>query len=84
MRLMYFSMAWVTLAQFSFIRGWALPSPRALPFAMAFPQDALEALWKGGQLDRMCAWEQSRALALREAYMDLHGGEEEDGDALRE
>ena len=54
---MYFRMAWVTLAQLSFMRGWALPSPRELPFAMAFPQDALGGLWKGDQLDRMCAWE---------------------------
>ena len=75
MRLMYFSMSWVTLAQFSLIPGLALRSPRALSFAMAVPQDTLEALWKGGQLDRMCAWEQCRALALKEAYMDLHGGE---------
>ena len=35
MRLMYFSMPLVTLAQFSLIPGLALPSPRALPFAMA-------------------------------------------------
>ena len=41
---------------------------------MAPSQDALRELWRGGQSSRMCPWEQARALALREASREIHGG----------
>ena len=41
---------------------------------MPLSQDVLREVWRGGQANRMCPWEQARALALREASREIHGG----------
>ena len=47
----------------------------ARPFShMPLGQDVLRGLWRGGQAHRRCPWEQARALALREASREIHGG----------
>ena len=36
-------------------------------------QELLRESWLRGQHGRLCAWEQAKALALREASRELHG-----------
>ena len=36
-------------------------------------QEQLRDVWLQAQLGRLCAWEQAKALALREASRELHG-----------
>ena len=42
----------------------------------AFTQEELRELWKGGQSDRLCAFEVAKAWALREASREIHQGED--------
>ena len=42
---------------------------------MSLSQASLKDLWKGGQSDRLCACQQDKALAVRDASKELHGGE---------
>ena len=51
------------------------PVATARPLSpMPLSQDVLHELWRGGQASRMCLWQQARALALREASREIHGG----------
>ena len=38
---------------------------------MAMSQSSLRDMWKAGQNDRLCPWEQALALAYREAGKEL-------------
>ena len=40
----------------------------------AISQDTLRELWLGGQHGRLCPWEQAKALGLRQASREIHGG----------
>ena len=42
----------------------------------ALTQEELRELWKGGQSDRLCAFEVAKAWALREASREIHQGED--------
>ena len=42
--------------------------------AEAISQDALRALWTSAPNGRLCPWEVAKALGLREASRELHGG----------
>ena len=40
---------------------------------LAMAQEQLRDVWLHAQHGRLCAWEQAKALALREASRELHG-----------
>ena len=49
-------------------------SPEHLFTMSASSKQSLSAQWKSAQHGRLCAWEMAKALGLREASKELHGG----------
>ena len=53
------------------IESYSFSMPTAPQLAMA--QEQLRDVWLRAQHGRLCAWEQAKALALREVSREIHG-----------